>query len=169
MNRYFYVPVMDACVKHEGVSLRDHLRVVDSELFDRECRYFNELCDFSFEDGIMKAKNIKNADRQNSRTSKLYQERLLPRFLVLVSSGSRLYELASEVDMDPISLGMLQNFEISGFSVIDVFMDNPEYTPCARNFFDIYEQNKELLKEPQKKTLKQKVLQRFPFLPSKNS
>lgn len=169
MNRYFYVPAMDPFVSHEGVSLRDHMKVVDPELYKREIKYFNELCDFAFEDGILRAKRLRNADAHNQKTDKLYRERLLPRFFVLVYRDGTLYELASEVEMDSISLDLLQNFEVLGSSVVDVFIDNPDYTPSARNFFDIYEKNKDRLTEKKDESLKQKVLRRFPFFPGKNS
>ena len=168
MNRYFYVPVMDACIKHDGVTLRDHLRVVDPELYERECRYFNELCDFPFEDGVLFAKKLRKADRHNAKTDRLFRERDLPRFLVIVYSKGRLYELSTEEEFDLTSLGDLQCFETVGLSVVDIFCDNPSYTPCARNFFQTYEENKDKLTSLEETSFKQKILQRFPFHPGKS-
>ncbi len=169
MNRYFYVPVMDPCVMHDGVSLRDHIRVVDPEIYERECKYFNDLCDFSFERGILHAKKLINAERGNKKTDTLYRERVLPRFLVLVYGDGRFYELSSMEEIDPISLGNISCFEIMGVDVVDVFIDNPNYSPSAKRFFDIYHANKHLLEEPEKKTAKQKVFQKLPFFRKRNS
>ena len=169
MNRYFYIPVMDSIVKHEGVSLQDHLRVVDEELFNRELRCYEDMRDMSSDDGILKAKLLKNSSRYSQKTEERYREKKVPRNLVLVLSEEGFYELASEVPMDPIDMSLIEPFEISGVDVVDVFFEHQAYTPVARKFFLQYEKNKSLLEERQDTSLKGKILQKIPFLKDRNS
>jgi len=169
MNRYFYVPVMDSCIKHDGVALRDHLRVVDKELYESECDYFDMTYDLEFDDGLLNSYRFNKADRMNQKIEDMYEERNLPRSIVIVYNDGRFYEMASEEEIDPIELGNIGSFEILGVEVVEVFMDHPKYTPYARNFFDMYEKKKDLPMEKQESSVKQKVLQRFPFLAKRNS
>lgn len=168
MNRYFYVPVMDPCVMHDGVTLRDHLKVVDYELYSRECKYYDDFSDFSFEDGILNAERIRNANKQNRKTDTLFRERNIPRFMVIVNSGERFYELASEVTIEPIDIDMLESFAITGLDVVEVFYKNPMYTPNARNFFESYEKNKEKLDELIDTSFKGKILRKVSEFKNKN-
>jgi hypothetical protein len=137
MNRYFYVPVIENCILHDGISLGDHLKMIDPELYEREAKYFGPF-DGRFFNGIEQAKNMNN-DRRNRKTDQMFKEKSFPRFMVFVFNEDCFYELASEVEVDAISFDALKNYEVLGMDVIDVFTDNPKYTPSARNFFDSYE------------------------------
>ena len=140
MNRYFYVPVIENCILHDGISLCDHLKMVAPDLYEREDKYFGPF-DGRFFNGIEKAKEM-NSDRKNKKTDQMFKERSFPRFMVIVFNEDHFYELASEVEVDAISFDTLKNYEVLGMDVIDVFTDNPNYTPSARNFFDSYERLK---------------------------
>lgn len=159
MNRYYYVPVMDEHIRCNGVSLRDHLRVVDYDLFDRESNSEKEE-NFSFRERILGKKGS---------IDDVYLDRMIPRRIVLVSSPDGFYELATKRFFDTVSKSYLKNFEVSGEAVVDVFVDNLDYSIHVENFFQMYEQNKDKDSEKGKTTVSQKFLSRFPFLSKKNS
>jgi len=140
MNRYFYVPVIDNCISHDGISLSEHLKIVDLELFERENKFFGPF-DGSFFNGIQEVKKM-NSDYHNKKTDQLFKSRSIPRFIVIVFNEDGLYELASEERIDSISLDYLKQYEVFGMDVIDVFTENPDYTFSAKNFFDSYNKEK---------------------------
>lgn len=169
MNRYFYVPVMDSHIKHDGLSLRDHLKVVDYELFERECKHGESTENYSFLDEDLSRQRRNNKVLSSCELNKIYQERMIPRSLVLVFSDEGFYELATNENMDPISEDYLLNFEMDGESVVDVFVDNSDYAVHAENFFQIFQEKKDSSDSKEKTSFGRKVMQKLPFLSRKNS
>ncbi|MBR6137921.1 MAG: hypothetical protein IKQ06_07180 [Bacilli bacterium] len=177
MNRYYYVSVMDSCIQHDGVSLRDHLRVIDPNLFDKECVLLEEECNLETEPGILSNAMLRHVERFEEKIEAQYEENQIPRHLVIVYNDGRFYELSSEEEVDPVILSDLKHNEMLGVEVVELFMDQPKYAGYARRFFQLYKENKHLLEEENqhlleektKTSIKQKVLQRFPFLSGRNS
>ena len=166
MNRYFYVPVMDSRIMHDGVSLRDHLRVVDPELFDRECK-------MGFEMGRIHdnpiAKKKSDGDYYDKQTDEMFRERMLPRNLLLVLNEYGLSEVGSNACISSVPDEVLKPYEVDGEFVVDVYVDNIDYSVHAMNFFDVYFQNRDKLNEKPKGKIGQKIYQLFHSKSRKNS
>lgn len=168
MNRYFYVPVMESCLQHDGVSMREHLRIVDPEIYQREKDYKMAFSSLSFEEGKLPADAVEKVCLQDHVLHLLYHSRTLARHLILVQGDSgALYELASLEAMDPINLQKLEAYEISGEDVVELFMEHHDYVESAVNFFDTYEKKKDIFDEVPKREIPRKVKGKIPFFRKK--
>ena len=154
MNRYYFVPVMDDKILHDGVSLRDHLKVVDKDLYDEEKKIFDDFYEDSYYDGLIQARMYRYSTRRSERAEKKFKDKDVPRFLAIVFNSEKgFYELSSEVSIDPVNRDNIACYEISGIDLVEAFIDYPTYTPITRSFFDAYEKNKGMLDEKKPKSL----------------
>lgn len=126
MNHYYYVPVTSDEVKHVGISLADHLKVVDQELYERGEveKTFTDYDPVELDHMAI--------------TKKLYNERMLPEKLIIVEDENGFYELASMQRIQISSKEYLSLFEVTGFDILEIYDETNEYKARTLNFFDIY-------------------------------
>lgn len=150
MNRYFYVPVTSELVKHDGISLLDHLKMVDKEL------YYRSMAEASFE-------KLDTPQYEHLVTTKnMFKAKVLPERVIIVDSDNYgRYELVSMEFVEVSSMEELESYEVTGYDVVDIFDDYPSYTDCALNFFDVYsskKEEKEAYEEKHENEIKQKKI-----------
>lgn len=130
MNRYFYVPVTNSIVKHDGTSLLGHLKMIDMDLYNR---------------GSVDSYDAQNALQYQYivETDMMYKERLLPKGVVIVSKDNNFfYELVSGEVFEVDSIDSVLPYEVSGMDVVEIFTEDPEYKTCVLNFFQIFSSKK---------------------------
>ena len=165
MNQYYYVPLMNGDVKCDGVSLREHLEVVAPEIYSRECQYL-EMKDLFSESNNSSVKN--QLQQMNQEIDEFYQERRIPRRMIITfSSIEGPKELGSGRSISSISMSKLQSYSMSGDEVVDVYVNNYDYSTWCANFFEMYDQKKESYHNKRGNFFSQKVLQKIPFISGK--
>ncbi len=137
MNHYFYVPVMSQDIGFDGVSLREHLQVVDSELFEKE-RSISYLVSQANPSKMKERISLEVALNQE------FEERQYPRYMILVLNEGRVYELASLKDVDSFLDNPAYINEITGEDVVNLFSKGEKYSELIHHFFDSYERRKDL-------------------------
>lgn len=118
MNKYYYVSVMNENVTCNGVSFPKILKTADSQLY-REC--FTE--------------------KDKSKLVASFKKRQLPHKIVIVDNGGRSYELATEVNVDFVSMDSIVQCEVSGMDVVDIFVENQNYSDSVFNMMEKYYKN----------------------------
>lgn len=118
MNKYYYVSVMDENITCNGDSFREILKTADHELFEK-CA----------------------SEKDKSKVRDSFREKHLPHKIVIVDNGGCSYELATEASVDVISKDSMIKCEISGFDVVDVFVENPNYSDDVFNMMERYYRN----------------------------
>ena len=155
MNRYFYVPVTNSSLSHDGASLASHLKVIDDELFRR---------------GSVDTYNAKDAQQYQYivETGEMYHERMLPdRIVIATDDCIFFYEISSEEPIQIESIESILPCEVSGLDVVDIFTDNPNYRCSVLNFFQAYakaideENNSRGAQKGKIKSAKEKIKSKF--------
>ena len=127
MNHYYFIPVTHSTIQHDGVTLLEHLSMVDSELYQRS------VC------GIEERVSSDVLHGYEEITRKKFSEKLIPRELIVVQNeNGQFYELAS---CEVIQMTQIDTFcekEVLGSEVADYFYFHPEYVPSVLHFFDTY-------------------------------
>lgn len=140
MNHYFFVPVTHQTIKHDGVSLLDHLSMIDSELYQRS------VC--SFEERV--SRDILHGFTEETRQK--FAEKLLPTILIVVQGeNGKFYELATREAIQMTTIDTFCEKEVLGVDVADYFYLNPDYVASALHFFDAYDEKKRKMNQKSEK------------------
>ncbi|MBQ3306811.1 MAG: hypothetical protein IJG68_01300 [Bacilli bacterium] len=138
MKKYYCIPITNSYVFHSGLSLKDHLMIVDYPLYIRDASfkeffYGRIYCDIptnqEFENMINKEKEY---------MSEAFKEKNLPESIIAVSEGNDLYEISSKEKLQSTSSLLDMTFGITEEKAKEYLMDNPDYGVKVRNFFEKY-------------------------------
>ena len=164
MNQYYYVPLMNGDVKCDGVSLKEHLEVVAPEIYSKECQYLEMKDLFSESNNSSMEKRLQQMNRE---LDEFYRKKKVPRRMVLVSSEYGIRELGSDKVVDSMPLELLVPYQVSPDGVIDIYVDNLDYSIWSIDFFEYYDEKKDSVCEKKRESFAQKVRKKFPFISRK--
>lgn len=154
MNKYFYVPVVARGIFYDEKNLLTVTGIVDETLENRELSRIEMLYGDKLKDLSTEQKE-EVLSHYNSETSLMYKERQFPDKLILVSNENGLKELATERDFYCPNDSYLSCFEVTGESLVDVFME-VDYALLAETYFHVYDHkmiNKKLRDKRLNKTI----------------
>ena len=137
-NRYYYIPVTTKFIKFNGVKLSEITDKIDHELTKRESTRL-ELTYGDYAINGIDENTEKYIDKYNMETSEIYKALGIAENLILVRNNSGLHELATGLPVTSENDIYLSVNEKTGETIVDIFVEHPEYENVAKNFFDCYE------------------------------
>lgn len=136
MNKYYFVPVNDCAITHDGLNLRDHLWFVDKELYVSDCTFrefvYGEIFESLNSEGLQEIKK-----EQELEFAALCEEKGIPQNILLVNDGKDLYEVTTKENFKDINDYMLEGYQINPEDALK-YAQEQEYRQQAKDFFKKY-------------------------------
>ena len=147
MKKYYYVPVTSGNVKHDGITLKEHLKYVDYELYNRECDFLEFVYGriFSIVPKGMELNKI--IEKQREEDEILYKEHFIPDRLIIVKDEDNYYELVSNEKIERPNLLFIDSYEIKESQVQRIMEEDPEYQKKVIQFFHTYQNRTKLMQQ----------------------
>ena len=141
MNKYYYVSIKDCAIKHDNLSLRDHLWYVSQNLYYRDCSFR----EFLYGKTIEAEKFDELYYNHEKEDEELYNKEGIPYHLILIDDGIYIYELSSRELFDASDDFILDTKEIAADKALNLLENDNNYYSDVKRFFDTYYANKKTM------------------------
>ncbi len=138
MKKYYFIPTTATTVKHNGMTLKEHLKYIDTDLYNRE-RDFLEFVYGRIFYLVPKGNELNEIIEKQRREDKIiYKEHFVPDRLIIVQEDNKYHELASYEPIEVPDELFINSYEITEKEVQKIINEDDDYSAKTISFFHTF-------------------------------